>query len=262
VKKIDLKDEKTRTIALGVAAGLMVTIFVVKSMIGGAPEEVPAARDHTKKNAATAEVKAAVIEHDYAKLKTYYRPIVDAEPFKAHAFLPKALRGTRPPPSIASDTSATPPGGPPPGSSTLRLTGIFAVDTSGLTGWFENRGANKGLFVHKGDVLGPREVAEVRTDSVLFATVAATGTESAVAPIQSTILILGDALYVPTKDIELKWQNIGPVMSTTMTAPPPPVNGNTWASKNTVPLTDNERESVLDRLKKKRRASLGGEAPK
>ena len=167
-----------------------------------------------------------------ASLEERYKPILDAEPSHARSFKREARPAGRPPePERAADPAA--------GLVALRLTGI--VDgPKGPLALLEDRPRGKGSLLKAGDRLGERTVAEVRSESFVLALAGSVGTPSSAA----TTVKLGDRLELPRAVIEPLLGPLGPPIAGE--SGPLPV------------LTDEARESVLERLRAKRRASEGG----
>jgi hypothetical protein len=237
--------ERQRTLALAGVASLLVLVLVIRlvhSSASGPAEPVTAGRGNTAGGGAAPFVAAGL---DYAKLAPYYKPILDADPFKEHRFTPKRGPGT------GGDTAPVPssspssyPGGPPPGMVSLRFTGIFE-DQGVALALLEDRISGKGMFVKKGDHVGP-SVADVVSDSLVLAKAdVASATTGAV-----TTIALGDKIDVREEDVKSKIAPIGP---------PQAFRDSSGALLPV--LNDDDKKSVLERLKKKRQASLGTASP-
>jgi hypothetical protein len=240
--------EKKRTIALAGAASFLVLVLVIRlvaSSASGPAEPVAPGRGG---NGGTGSAPFVAAQSDLHKIAEHYKPILDADPFKEHRFTPKRTGGPGGPGNAdpAPPSSSTSPygSGPAAGMVSLRLTGIF--EDQGVTlALLEDRLSGKGMFVKKGDHLGP-QIADVVSESLVLA-------KADVAPSSTgatTTIVLGDKVDVREEDVKSKIVAIGP---------PQAFRDSTGALLPV--LNDDDKKSVLERLKKKRQASLGSGSP-
>lgn len=236
--------EKQRAAVLGVCAVLMVSYLAVKLASRATTEEPVAApkRDTSK------PAPPPVVARGHEDLAKKFKPIVDVDAFHAHLFGPKKSGrrgGDRGGGGGGDDTAAETSGATTSSSSSfaLRLTGVFA-DDRGCTALLEDRGTGKGIFVKRGDRLGDRTVADVRTGSIVL--------EASVAPLQSKTSVIEFNDKVDVKE---------DVVAKLVTFTFAPVSSSSSSSSGSVPnlppLSDAEKDDVLKRLREKARKSRG-----
>jgi hypothetical protein len=236
-----LDPQQQRTAALGVTAAVLVIFVLAKTFTGNSVvEPVGPATPGKPRDVAvvTSSAKGPI-----ADLAARYRPIVELDPFH-QGF--KKLERRRNGPRNPSDPP-DPGDEPRPANNgaarlvTLRLTGVAEEGSSSktLSAVLEDRVGNRGVIVRKGDKVGEKSIADVRTDSVVLA----------VAPekpgTKPETVLLGEHFDVPADAVEKQLAPLGP--------PKVYVSGN----ETPVILSDDQKEDVLKKLRARRQASMG-----
>jgi hypothetical protein len=246
--------EKQRTTALGVVAGLLVLGLGISVLRAPRAETTSSEKTLPAKTGGVTPLTSVAVTHDPESLAKKYRPIIDAEPFMVRNFnRPRGGTNPRGPgPDVGPETSGSTSYG---SASTvaLWLTGIVSIGT-GTQAVLEDRGSGKGIVVKTGDKLGKdRSIAEVRTDSLVFASIAAVGTKT---------LGFGEKLELPRAEVVDRLGSLGPPSSaSTTSSSSSPINWGGSSAAKLPELTEEKKTSVLEELKKKRAASLGQQQP-
>lgn len=254
--KLETGTLDARTVVLGVLALACVGTLAVKSLRPEpAPEDLIVTSTRPRTNG-PAPVVSAVVAHDLQGVRARYKDILDADPFKARSFKPKPKVTDRPDktdkPDKGDKKSDDKPAVVEAATLALRLTGIFSAGDDGLGALLENRGEGKGLYVRPGDKLGTRTIAEVRTDALVVAIAKSAGT----APVETKTIPIGDKVDLIASELVGLLKDVGPPVSSTQTSG----SGGSSSSGKGAPvpaLSDEKRNEVLERLKNKRKKSLG-----
>jgi hypothetical protein len=224
-----------RTLLLGVTAVVVVVLLALDQLGSGGTDTLPEPtpeREATK--AVDPPVPGSPAGLDVEALRARYRPVRDARPFARRSFLPK------PPPSPGEPVRPRPRPSAEPASPTtfqLRLTGIVREGGNPVA-VLEERGTGRGLLVQSGLGLGEVSVAEVSTSALV---VMAGGTRNQIE--------LGASLSLPL-DLRTRLVALKPAGTRTTVT--------TGSSGATVEISEEARQSVLERLRARRRASLRG----
>lgn len=275
-KPAGLTDEQKRTVVLGATAGILVVVLVVmqvaKNRGTGPGESVVPDRGASPRDVA---VSAPPVGSDEKKWQAHYKPILDADPFRERTFKArgKGGKGDAGPTDPAPVSSASAPAG---NTLTLTLTAIVRQD-KGAYAILESRGTGRGLFLVTGDRVG-QQVVQISSDTLVLASaIAGVGSGSGVAPVGS-----GGSGVAPAGT------DVAPVGTATAAAPPRPGASPTpapvtvrigstldvrpedvkldtlgsatvGASGTIIPkLSEEQKSDVLEKLRAKRKASLGG----
>ena len=186
---------------------------------------------------------------DLASLRQRYRPIVLKGPFKERDFKDRPA----PKPRETGPRDETPREPPKPGDLSLRLTSLMGAGAARV-GLLEDRSSGTAIFAQAGFSLGELSVASVGSESLM---VTLSGKERE--------LSIGDSLTLPAS-AKAGLKPLRPAGS--VTEERKPVSG----SSKLPELSEDKKLSILERLKRRRQASMqrageapeeaGGEAPK
>lgn len=233
-----------RTLVLGALALVGVSAVAVDQLVLG-----PEGAQTTAADAASVGSKTLVVVPlgappgaDLAELRQRYRPVTLKRPFEERSFKERPKPRRRDPePTRRPDPRPTQP---KPEELSLRLTAFLGHGEARM-GLFEARGSGKAVFASKGKTVAGYTVAAVGTTSV---TVVASAKESQAETKRE--LQLGESLVLPLSAREsleplqpdgTRKKDTGPV--TTKTKLPE--------------LSEDKKMSILERLKARRRRSLG-----
>jgi hypothetical protein len=230
-------DPKQRTAALGVTAAVLVIFVLSRAFTGGSVVEPVGPVTPGKPRDVSAVTTAT--KGPIADLVARYRPIVDADPFH-QGFRKKDAGGGRGDRGGRGDSSEPERSSATARLVTLRLTGVAEEGSQTLAAVLEDRVGNRGVIVHKGDKVGEKSIAEVRTDSLVLAV--APTEKPGTAP--QTVL-LGTAFDVTADAVEKQLGPLGPPKAYATGNEPPVV------------LSDDQKEDVLKKLRARRQASMG-----
>lgn len=223
-----------RSAILAGAAALLVGLLALDTLFVRAPE--PAAHTGGADVAATGSgglTPGAPEGLDRRGLAARYRPIDLARLFAPRDFRDRPAPSAGPAPARSTPRAPDAPAAPPPVS--LRFTGVVGTP-SGRLGVLEAQGTGRGLLAAAGLRLGPLEVAAVGTDALTL-----TG------PAGSQRVGLGEKLDLEPSQLpplEAFAPTTGAASAATTSAPGVPQ------------LSEEERASVLERLRARRRRSL------
>lgn len=219
--------DSLRLPVLGVVAAVGVVAVVVDSVwVRSAGDRAPGP-DAVAVEPGDALSAGAPPGLDRAALDARYGPLLQADPFR--------LRSFRAPPKPAPRRAAPPrptPSGPPPVE--LRLTGTVGQD-AGRAGVLEARGTGTGLLAAVGDRIGPSQVAAIHTGGLVLDEAG-----------KQRTLALGEKLEVPAAQAPA----LTPLHTATVAKP------KGVATSSGPPLSDDKRQSILERLRARRRASM------
>ncbi|MEZ6187031.1 MAG: hypothetical protein R3F62_18730 [Planctomycetota bacterium] len=228
-----------RTAVLGLVAAGMVGILALR-MLGGdgdsgkAPSDGPGAASVA--DVGTPLPVGAPPELDLEQLEARYATIGAANPFAPRDFRPKREPTRRPGPSVRPSRTVE-VAAPPPDRTELRLTG-FTGEGAGRVAVFEVRAERKMISLASGWELEDVSIAAIHTLTV-----------QATAEGKERTLELGDALTVP-KAVS------GQLVDVTRVSKPlssiPVSQGGTGPE----PISEEKRNSILERLRARREASL------
>ena len=209
---------------LGLLAVAADALWIRRGADPAAPAAAPAG------GRAAALPPGAPPELDREALAARYAPLIAADPFAPRSF--------HPPPRPVERPAAPPPrpaSGPPPVD--LRFTGVVGQGAA-QAGVFEARGTGSGLLASVGDRVGAAEVAAIRSDGLVLS-------EDG----RQRVLALGEQLEVPAAQAP----TLTPLHTATVAAP-------TGSAASGPPLSADARQSILERLRARRRASLEADA--
>lgn len=238
--------DKQRTLALAGVAGLLILVLVLSQLGGQAAAAKKAAEASTAAAVDTRSAPPVGAPRGLATadLKVRYEPITKKAPFQVRSFRPAPPPSRDPGPRREPDRPRySPP--PDPKSVEVRLTGFTGQGDARIAILEEIAGA-RALFVKKGDKLGAAEVAAVGTDSIV---VTLNGAEATVP--------LGEQHKLPL-EASAKLERLGPDMAAANVAAGAGGGGGAPA----VQVSEDDKKSILERLRAKRAAQLNpGAAP-
>jgi len=230
----------TRTLVLAVAALGMLALLAVRTLTSDGAS--PGARNAGGSGSSVAEVTTllpvgAPLDLDPKQLAERYAKIEQSDPFAKSDFRPK--RTPRPTRQDPRPERVVPTAAPPPDTIELRLTGLTGEGEE-RRAVFEHRAERKALLVTNGWEHEEMSIAAVETFTV-----------KAVDKGRERTLNLGDSLTLPLS-VRPMLIDIAKASSSAAERPYRP-SGSTETPE---PISDDKRQSILERLRAKREASL------
>lgn len=164
------------------------------------------------------------------ELAERYDPVLDAGLFTKRSFKARPKRSPKKP---REKTRTAKPSGP--AALSLRLTGLVGLG-EGRRGVLEEPGTGQGLLAEVGKTLGPTEVAEINTSSLVLLTEG-----------KRRELVLGETFELPAKE-----------RTTLVRLRPKPAPESVKSAGKTpaVEISDEKRMTILERLKARRKSSM------
>lgn len=238
-------NQALRTKALGAAAGTLVLVLAVSSVMAPAtPVAAPAASGEVAAGGSAVVVLAgAPRDLDRKGLDARYAPIRSAKPFQARSFVPQPP--ARPAAPAVKQLGEVQPVSKPrdPDKLELRFSGTLGLGEQRQAILEEITGSGRGLLAKAGTSLGAVQVAAVGTETI-----------TVVDGAQRKDVALGDGYAFPIA-LASKVELLKPV---TTSADAPVSAGTSARAGGAAPLSDDERKATLERLRARRRGQLPG----
>lgn len=230
----DMKNPKVRTAVLGGAAVTLIGLLAADTLL---QKEAQTPIENASKTANTSAKEAPLLGAPpvgKTELLKRYEPVLTTGPFTTRSFRPRPKASPRPPRSRDPEPRKAPPKPTGPQPIQVRWTGVIGEGET-ASAVLEERSTGRGLFAAKGLKVGEVAFLSVAPETLVVET---SGKKKSLA--------LGDAFELPhtAKD---QMSKLGP---------PAPKGGGSSTYKPGVKLDAGKRQSILERLRARRRASL------